>query len=981
MRVFRLATVVPIVAAILLLLVWPSMAAAQRSTSAGRGAPDVPPLIRAIDVPSLASDGLSDPAVMGDLNGVPSHSQHGSAADHLPPVRENVELVSKLEMSTPAALRTPETADQPVLPGQIADLAVYKNFAYLNSWSEPTCRRGGIFVVDISNPAAPQQVGFLPAAPNTRHGEGAHVITIGSRDVLAVNNEPLPPPCDQALPSAGGIDLWDVTDPRNPVLLALGVGDSDPAGEGTGGVHHAHSVFLWNGHNGRAFAVMTDNDEFGTFDVDILEITNPAAPQLLAEHNLTALFDIEDQSAYGDVMYHHDVVVKKIDGVMTMLVSYWDAGYVTLDVDDPANPEYIGDSSFDGPDPLVMDPRTDPPRGWDPPEGNAHQAEFSHDNRFILAADEDFNTHRFITEIAGEELVFGVGVPVDGSGNVIPELLPTPGNPIEGDTRFVGDACTVASIPPPQAGETIAVAERGTCNFDLKAANASDAGYEAILIFNNVLGAAPRCEGLLNMTFTNPDADIIALFVPRSIGFRVIDAYDPATYRCVANDPTSTPSPAPNRAGVPVRFALLFDGWGYTHLYENEQGKLRHVDAFAIPEALDEQYWTGYGDLTVHEFAADPTENVAYSSYYAGGMRVFTFGPEGLTETGKFIDEGGNNFWGVEQFTLGNQRYFAGSDRDFGLYIFRYTGPGAAQRPVCRNVVVLLPFNGSATVPLPCRDANGDNLTRTIVSGPSAGTLSGDPNEGAVEYQHTGTTATPDRFTFKASDGSLESEPATALLIPLRPPAEPARSAPPSDRGRCGNAFVGTARRDTVMGSPFGDTIRGGAGNDLLDGLGGDDCLLGEGGRDQLQGNTGNDRLVGGRHRDRLFGGSGRDVLLGGRGSDHLLAASGHDRLNGGRGNDFVNGGSNNDRVSGGPGSDRLRGGEGRDRIFGNGGHDWLEAGHARNLLSGGGGDDRLLAANSRRDTIRCGVGLDRVSADPVDRVTDDCEVVLRMRQ
>src|ERR671915_1144362 len=123
---------------------------------------------------------------------------------------------------------------------------------------------------------------------------------------------------------------------------------------------------------------------------------------------------------------------------------------------------------------------------------------------------------------------------------------------------------------------------------------------------------------------------------------------------------------------------------------------MRHVSAFAIEESRDERYATGFGDLSIHEFATDATENVAYSSYYSGGMRVFTFGPQGLTETGKFIDRGGNNFWGVEQFTLGNQRYFAGSDRDFGLYIFRYTGPGAAVAPACSDVTVMVPYRQSA---------------------------------------------------------------------------------------------------------------------------------------------------------------------------------------------------------------------------------------------------------------------------------------------
>ena len=94
-----------------------------------------------------------------------------------------------------------------------------------------------------------------------------------------------------------------------------------------------------------------------------------------------------------------------------------------------------------------------------------------------------------------------------------------------------------------------------------------------------------------------------------------------------------------------------FDGWGYTHLYDNDGDDLEAVDHFAIEEATDERYALGFGDLTVHEFATDPTENLAYSSYYAGGLRVLSFGDDGLEQVGKFIDKGGNNFWGVEHST------------------------------------------------------------------------------------------------------------------------------------------------------------------------------------------------------------------------------------------------------------------------------------------------------------------------------------------
>ena len=67
-------------------------------------------------------------------------------------------------------------------------------------------------------------------------------------------------------------------------------------------------------------------------------------------------------------------------------------------------------------------------------------------------------------------------------------------------------------------------------------------------------------------------------------------------------------------------------------------------------------------------------------------MCVFTFGDSGVQQTGKFIDEGGNDFWGVEVFTTPQgERLFAGSDRGLGLYLLRYTGPGARPRLRCRR--------------------------------------------------------------------------------------------------------------------------------------------------------------------------------------------------------------------------------------------------------------------------------------------------------
>ena len=70
------------------------------------------------------------------------------------------------------------------------------------------------------------------------------------------------------------------------------------------------------------------------------------------------------------------------------------------------------------------------------------------------------------------------------------------------------------------------------------------------------------------------------------------------------------------------------------------------------------------------------SQGLAYLSYYSGGFRVVTYGKNGIQEVGAFIDEGGNNFWGVEIWNDENgEQFVLASDRDFGLYIFQYTGP------------------------------------------------------------------------------------------------------------------------------------------------------------------------------------------------------------------------------------------------------------------------------------------------------------------
>ena len=348
------------------------------------------------------------------------------------------------------------------------------------------------------------------------------------------------------------------------------------------------------------------------------------------------------------------MIVKRINGVQTMLASYWDGGYVKLDVNNPANPVFIADTDYAAFDPVRLQ------YGQQiTPEGNGHQAEFTRDNQFIIATDEDFNAYRVTATMENGTEFTAI------QGSDVPQI--DNDTTLSGDTRAVGLACDAASIPAP-AGNTIAVVERGVCDFTVKVQLVEAAGYAGAIVFNRT--GEDGCETLVSMLV---EAGIPAVFVSRTDGFRILKGSVPAGYTC-SEDGSGTSAPAVGMDGQTVEINAVFDGWGYVHLFD--ANTMQDIDQYALPEGQDAAYASGFGDLSIHEVATDPDRDIAYLSHYAGGFRVVSYGAGGLTEVGRFIDVGGNNFWGVEVHRHPNgQKYVLASDRDSGLYIFQYTGP------------------------------------------------------------------------------------------------------------------------------------------------------------------------------------------------------------------------------------------------------------------------------------------------------------------
>ena len=593
---------------------------------------------------AYAHDGLSsdDGAIDNAKITHHHHGQHGGVDGHLPATSSNVQLVSKLALKN-------------VEPGKIADVGVHKGYAYLAAWGGETCRYNGIHVVDIRNIAAPKEVAFINSKEGSAAGEGVQALAISTRsftgDILVTNNET----CNEKT-GFGGVNIYNISNPGHPTVLTEGFGDENVPGQGKKTANEIHSVFAWDAGD-KAYAVIVDNEEGA--DVDILDISDPRKPKLIREIDVDEEFPQIVQAAPANLVeiFHHDVVVKEIAGRQIMLISYWDGGYVKLDVTNPVVPTYVADSDFANPDPELLSQT-----GLsEAPEGNAHQAEFTLDNQYIIASDEDFSPTGFAaTSDDGGQFFANPG----------DQTAPVPvGSSLTMPTVYVGRACIGDAAVPAGNATTIAVVARGQCTFTEKVANVEAAGYGAAIIVNRE--GADGCVAF-GMAV---EGGIPAVSVDRNVGYGLFDLPGYSAAACLGGVAQELPGVALGTVGDTVTLRSFFDGWGYVHLFSNNTGKLTRLDDFAIPESMNPANATGVGDLSVHEVATSQTRaDLAYLSYYAGGVRVLKIVGGQLVEVGKFIDDGGNNFWGVQVFQHQGQEYFAASDRDHGLYIFKYTG-------------------------------------------------------------------------------------------------------------------------------------------------------------------------------------------------------------------------------------------------------------------------------------------------------------------
>jgi hypothetical protein len=630
---------------------------------------------------NTAEEGTGFTRVAGDGH------QHGPSAGHLPASAENVDPVGKLKLTN--------------FEGDISDVSALQTsdgrwFAYLGDWAAQ-CETGGVHVVDFTDPANPVRAGFLNSGGFGYVTEGVHALHLDTAafegDVLVISNEWCRASGNpRNMP--GGITLWDITEPTEPKQLVRGFGDFDLEGNRA---NESHSAIAWDaGPN--AYVAAIDNDE-AFDDVDIFNITDPRNPVKVSE---TGLFNLAlpppntrwpgaEFEAFGQEPTAHDFdIIQKPDGTWHLMVSYWDAGWVDLDVTNPANPTFIEDSTYAACDQVVEEETGQCLQ----PEGNAHQGEWNEEGSLFIGTDEDFGPTR-ATCSSGATVI---GCTEFGWTDLVPLADRDPAN-FSGTPVFGGSGCTedvdgngtsdrteaVNGLPKADTGADAIAFTRGVCVFSDKVQTGIEAGYDMVIIINS--HAATAGGQIPNGFFAGGQGSAITPDVASAV------MIGHANGHALFNDPVQFSGPA-----IDIEFGAvgntfnaeggILDGWGYVRLLDsNPDGGFTEIDQLTIPETIDADFNQGFGDLTVHEVEVprgDPNEGgpapddgkLAYFSWYSGGFRVAAFDETGIEEVGHYIDPKGNNFWGVALAEDQNgDRIILGSDRDFGLFIFRYTGP------------------------------------------------------------------------------------------------------------------------------------------------------------------------------------------------------------------------------------------------------------------------------------------------------------------
>jgi hypothetical protein len=278
-----------------------------------------------------------------------------------------------------------------------ADVWVHERYAYVGSWGFsdfasgsktrfcPSPEKSGVAVLDTTNPSNPRRVSTLRNPVGTSVEDvvafGAEHGAFAGRD-LAVGGIQV---CggsryDESI--FRGLIVWDVTDPASPVELGrLSTGCC------TRGLHELEvqhrpdlrRTFVYASVPASeypdALSPSGRRDQDGRGDFRLIDVTNPRAPAEVSNwgvlHDPTPGLPAPGLGCDPDPIFGHSAE-PSADGRLAF-VSYWDSGFIALDVTNPKAPVFKG--------------RTVYPANAD---GDGHSSNFDEERELLFTGDEDF---------------------------------------------------------------------------------------------------------------------------------------------------------------------------------------------------------------------------------------------------------------------------------------------------------------------------------------------------------------------------------------------------------------------------------------------------------------------------------------------------------------------------------------------------------------------------------------------------------------
>jgi hypothetical protein len=277
-----------------------------------------------------------------------------------------------------------------------ADVWVHEQHAYVGSWGFqdwaqgsktrfcPPPEKSGVAVIDATDPTQPEVVSRLMNPAGTS-AEDVVVYTaqygpMAGRDIAVVGIQT----CGASRYERSlfrGLQVFDVTNPSAPFEVGRlytgcctrGLHELEVQNRGDLSRTYVYASVPASEYSD-PLSPSGRRDEAGRGDFRLIDVTDPTTPVEVS--NWGVYHDLGAPPGVGlgcdpDIEYGHSAE-PRADGRVAFL-SYWDNGFIAVDVSNPADPNFLG--------------RTVYPSNAD---GDAHSSSFDESRGLLFAADEDF---------------------------------------------------------------------------------------------------------------------------------------------------------------------------------------------------------------------------------------------------------------------------------------------------------------------------------------------------------------------------------------------------------------------------------------------------------------------------------------------------------------------------------------------------------------------------------------------------------------